>query len=88
MQSCRVTLLQCRTWCSPIEYLCDVAVLPINLNGNRVVVYTGEVLQGNLEFQRLTLSNLTRGAPTYWCVSEPAGYVPCWLENLLLRWLP
>ena len=45
---------------------CDLAVLPINLNGNRVAVYTGEVLEGSLEFQRLTLSNLTRGAPTYW----------------------
>ncbi len=53
---------------------CELAVLPINLNGGRVTAYTGEVLQGNLEFQRLTLSNLMRGAPTYWYVSQPAAF--------------
>ena len=81
-------LLQCHIRCQPIDYPCDLAVLPINLNGDRVVAYTGEVLQGNLEFQRLTLSNLTRGAPTYWCATEPAGHVPCWHETVPLCWLP
>ena len=32
--------------------------------------YQGDVSQGNLAFQKLTLSNLERGAPTYWCGNE------------------
>lgn len=42
-------------------------MLPINLYGDRVI-YQGDVSQGNLVFQKLTLSNLQRGASTYWYV--------------------
>ena len=47
------------------EQVLSGAVLPINLFGGRVT-YQGDVSQGSLLFQKLTLSNLQRGASTYW----------------------
>ena len=47
------------------EQVLPGAVLPINLFGGRVT-YQGDVSQGSLLFQKLTLSNLQRGASTYW----------------------
>ena len=61
----------------PLDRCHDLAVLPINLYGGRVTAYQGEVLQGTLEFQRLTLSNLQRGAPTYWCAHQAACAISC-----------
>ncbi|CAK0783273.1 hypothetical protein CVIRNUC_006472 [Coccomyxa viridis] len=65
----------------PLTILGMAVLLPINLFGGRVT-YQGDVSQGSLLFQRLTLSNLQRGASTYWvaCVFVyiTTGYV-CFL---------
>ena len=55
---------------SATDIVWRLPVLPINLLGERDrLLHDGTI--GAIAFQKLTLSNLTRGSNLYWCAQSP-----------------